>query len=105
MPRPVLWGARQVLHDVEMPYEWNGRRTLGAAVAWSATCPGLVARPPLPCSGRADVVAARLIAPPAGPGRTPAAPRRRGAVNLPVAGYPQLATTRATPNPDTTSEV
>ena len=22
---PVLWGAREVLHDVEVPYEWNGR--------------------------------------------------------------------------------
>ena len=22
---PVLWGAREVLHSVEMPYQWNGR--------------------------------------------------------------------------------
>ena len=22
---PVLWGAREVLHSIEMPYEWNGR--------------------------------------------------------------------------------
>ncbi len=30
LPRPnrywdVLWGARQVLHSIEIPYEWNGR--------------------------------------------------------------------------------
>ena len=22
---PVLWGAREVLHSIEMPYQWNGR--------------------------------------------------------------------------------
>ena len=22
---PVLWGAREVLHAIEMPYQWNGR--------------------------------------------------------------------------------